>query len=99
MNELNDVVKEINQMNDYLNDVYQDIESSIYLGQDKEDLVQVEMKGSFEIKSIKWNEERLNNQSEVLKEKIKEAANDALSKIKFERQSIVLNVINEKMRL
>ena len=98
MNDINELIQEIDQVNDYLKDMYQDIEDTIFLGQDQEDEVHLEIKGNFEIKSIKWDEKHFKGKQVELSRKIFEAYNQASEAVKHDRQAVVYNVINEKMR-
>ncbi len=99
MDNLTDLIDEIGDVNDYLCEIYHTLEETIFVGRDKEEKVQVEMKGNFDIFVIKWKEEEFVGQSELLSLKIIEACNAASLAIKQYRQSIINGVIEEKMRI
>lgn len=99
MENFTELLDEIDEVNDYLCGIYHDLEETVFFGQDKEEKVHVEIKGNFEVSSIKWNEEDFVGQDELLRKKIIEACNDASLSIKQYRQSIITGVIDDKMSI
>ena len=91
--ELKDVIVELTEMDVFIKERYQEIDETIFIGTDKDEEIIAKVSGNFEVKSIEYlNKQKINPQ------KVIDAINNAIDKIKNIRNNVVKEVILENTR-
>ena len=91
--ELEDVIVELTEMDVFIKERYQEIDETIFIGTDKDEEIIAKVSGNFEVKSIEYL-----NKQEINPQKVIDAINDAIDKIKNIRNNVVKEVILENTR-
>lgn len=91
--ELKDVIVELTEMDVFIKERYQEIDETIFIGTDKDEEIIVKVSGNFEVKSIEYL-----NKQEINPQKVIDAINNAINKIKNIRNNVVKEVILENTR-
>ena len=91
--ELEDVIVELTEMDVFIKERYQEIDETIFIGTDKDEEIIAKVSGNFEVKSIEYL-----NKQEINPQKVIDAINNAIDKIKNIRNNVVKEVILENTR-
>lgn len=91
--ELKDVIVELTEMDVFIKERYQEIDETIFIGTDKDEEIIAKVSGNFEVKSIEYL-----NKQEINPQKVIDAINNAIDKIKNIRNNVVKEVILENTR-
>ena len=91
--ELEDVIVELTEMDVFIKERYQEIDETIFIGTDKDEEIIAKVSGNFEVKSIEYL-----NKQEINPQKMIDAINNAIDKIKNIRNNVVKEVILENTR-
>ena len=91
--ELEDVLVELTEMDVFIKERYQEIDETIFIGTDKDEEIIAKVSGNFEVKSIEYL-----NKQEINPQKVIDAINNAIDKIKNIRNNVVKEVILENTR-
>ena len=86
--EYDELIEEIKELDKRLQDIYTEIDDTIFKGESRDGLVRVDLKGSFERCRIKISD-TMNYTDEELIEDLKEAFNNALMMVKKERNTAI----------
>lgn len=91
--ELEDVIVELTEMDVFIKERYQEIDETVFIGTDKDEEIIAKVSGNFEVKSIEYL-----NKQEINPQKVIDAINNAIDKIKNIRNNVVKEVILENTR-
>ena len=91
--ELKDVIVELTEMDVFIKERYQEIDETIFIGTDKDEEIIAKVSGNFEVKSIEYLDKQ-----EINPQKVIDAINNAIDKIKNIRNNVVKEVILENTR-
>lgn len=94
--EYDDLIDEIRELDQRLQDLYTEINETVYKSESSNGLVTIDLKGSFEVKRVSISDS-MNYSDEELEEAMKEAFNNALMKIKRERSEAIMTELFEKI--
>lgn len=86
--EYDELMEEIQELDKRLQDIYAEIDATIFKGESKDGLIRVDLRGSFEVSRITISD-TMNYTDEDLLEDLKEAFNDALMMVKKERNAAI----------
>ena len=86
--EYDELIEEIKELDKRLQDIYTEIDDTIFKGESRDGLVRVDLKGSFEVRRITISD-TMNYTDEDLIEDLKEAFNNALMMVKKERNTAI----------